>query len=153
MWLVPALGVMVPIVAIIMGIGIGMLRLWLDYRNRRDMFQMHHAERMAAIEKGIELPPLPPQFFQEYRRGAPSSTGSLASGLVLVFVGAAIYFALYSAAGPDIAPWGLVPAAIGAALLLYYALVGRKLRAPRSGPSARPPGGLPGIAEGDNFEP
>ena len=150
--LVPALGVMIPIVAIIMGVGIGMLRLWLDYRNRRDLFQMHHAERMAAIEKGIELPPLPPQFFQGYQRSAGDPTGSLRAGLVLVFLGAAIFFALYSAVGSDIAPWGLVPGSIGVALLLYYALVGRKFLRKGSGPAGSPPGGEPGIAEGDPLE-
>jgi len=38
--------------------------MWLDFRKKRELFQLHHAERMAAIEKGIDLPasndPRPP---------------------------------------------------------------------------------------------
>ena len=142
--LVRALGVMIPIVAIVMGIGIGMLRLWLDYRNKRDLLQMHHAERMAAIEKGIELPPLPPQFFQDYPRGVGDPTRNLRNGLILLFIGGAIFAALYTDDGLEAAWWGLVPAAIGAALLLYYALVGRKLGAQSSDPAGGTPGGQAG---------
>jgi len=60
---VAIIGVMIPIVAIVMGLGIGMLKLWLDFRKKRDILQAHHTERMAAIEKGIDLPPLPAQFY------------------------------------------------------------------------------------------
>ncbi len=129
--LVPALGVMIPIVAIIMGVGIGMLRLWLDYRNKRDIFRLHHAERLAAIEKGIELPPLPPEFFLGYPSpravGEPART--LRNGLVLLFLGAAIFLALRAETGLVNAWWGLIPAAIGVAYLLYYALVGHRREA------------------------
>jgi hypothetical protein len=70
--LVAILSMVIPIVAIIMGVGIGMLSLLLQFRRKRDMFQLYHAERMAAIEKGIELPPLPPEFFQDTGRTAPA---------------------------------------------------------------------------------
>jgi FtsH-binding integral membrane protein len=121
------IAVMIPIVAIVMGIGIGMLGLLLDYRKKREMFAMHHQERMAAIDKGMEVPPLPPEFFQDARRRR-TPADSLRRGLVLLFLGAAITGALYvSARGVYL--WGLVPAAIGAALLLFYFIEGRK--APR----------------------
>ena len=48
------LGVMIPIIAIVMGLGLGMLKIWTDYRKKREILQAHHAERMAAIEKGID---------------------------------------------------------------------------------------------------
>ena len=47
-----------------MGLGVGMLKLYLDYRKKREVIQLHHAERMAAIDKGIELPSLPPNSFR-----------------------------------------------------------------------------------------
>jgi hypothetical protein len=72
---VAIIGVLIPIVAIVMGLGIGMLKLSLDYRKKREILQAHHAERMAAIEKGIELPPLPPQFYGP-------ETSSLATGVI-----------------------------------------------------------------------
>ncbi len=136
--LVPVLGVMIPIVAIVMGIGIGMLGLWLNHRNKLKMFELHHVERMAAIEKGIELPPLPPEFFQDYRRGFSEPTRDLRTGLILLLVGFAIFGALYQVAGSDVAWWGLVPASIGAAYLLFYAFVGRKRAARNGGPPDGP---------------
>jgi hypothetical protein len=42
-----------PIVAIVLGIG--MLALWFDCRKKRVFFEWHHKERMAAIEKGMEV--------------------------------------------------------------------------------------------------
>ena len=41
------------------GIGIGMLGLWTDHKRKSQMLEQMHKERMAAIEKGIELPPMP----------------------------------------------------------------------------------------------
>jgi hypothetical protein len=51
------LALVIPIVAIVFGISVAMLGMWLDFRKKREMFELHHAERMAAIEKGIDLPP------------------------------------------------------------------------------------------------
>jgi hypothetical protein len=55
----------IPIVAIVMVFGSGMLKLYLNYLKRRDLFALHHQERMAALEKGIELPPWPEDLLQE----------------------------------------------------------------------------------------
>ena len=116
------LALLIPIIGIIMGIGIGMLAIFFDYRKKRDMFEMHHKERMAAIEKGMEVPPLPPEFFRDGRAGRPRVHGDfLRRGLVLLFVGAAICVALYNNQR-DAYLWGLVPAGIGLAQLLYYFL-------------------------------
>ena len=121
-------GVMIPIVAIVMGIGIGMLSLLLDYRKKREMFAMHHQERMAAIEKGMEVPPLPAEFFQDHRRRAQRGPGDdLRRGLTLLFVGVAVTIALYGTLHRHYL-WGLVPAAIGVANLLYYFIEQRKAR-------------------------
>jgi hypothetical protein len=136
-----AIAVFIPIVAIVMGIGIGMLKLALDYRNRREMFQLHHAERLAAIEKGVELAPLPPEFFQSYRRALPGAASSLRSGLMWLLIGGALFVALYEAVGPDQAWWGLLPAAVGAANLLFYFIAGRKLAAHATEPRRPSAGG------------
>jgi hypothetical protein len=139
--LVPIIGVMIPIVAIVMGLGIGMLKLWLDYRKKREILQSHHAERMAAIEKGIELPPLPREFYgtatssvptdliQEELRGRHSELRYLRSGLIWLLVGIAITVALY--ANHDLgehrteAWWGGIPIAFGLSKLLYYFITNR----------------------------
>ena len=122
------IAVMIPIVAIVMGIGIAMLSVVLDYRKKREMFALHHKERLAAIEKGMDLPPLPPECFQNGFRKGRTPADNLRRGLVLLLVGAAITVALYSTFNRNYL-WGLVPAAIGIANLLTYWIEGRK--APR----------------------
>src|SRR5258707_256231 len=57
------LGIMIPIIAIVLGIGLAIVSAFLNYKRRKDMFALYHQERMAAIEKGVELPPLPESFF------------------------------------------------------------------------------------------
>jgi hypothetical protein len=124
---------LVPIVAILMVFGTGMLTIYLNFRKRRDMFALYHQERMAAIEKGIELPPLPEDFFHE--DSAPrrrSWHGTLLAGLIITFLGLALYVALHCTVprmdnGGDVALYALIPTAIGIACLIYYFSVGRKL--------------------------
>jgi hypothetical protein len=111
-------------VAIVMGVGIGMLSLFLDYRKKREMFALHHKERLAAIEKGMEVPPLPPEFFRENRRvRVPGDY--LRRGLVLLLVGIAITVALYDTTRHNYL-WGLLPTAMGVANLIYYWFESRK---------------------------
>jgi peptidoglycan/LPS O-acetylase OafA/YrhL len=123
---VAVLSMVIPIVAIVMGVSIGMLSLYLQFRRQRDMFQLYHTERMSAIEKGIELPPLPPEFFQDTRRPELAPIRHRRSGLILLFLGIAVSVALW---GTDVPAywWGLVPAAIGLALLLSSLLEVRDL--------------------------
>jgi hypothetical protein len=132
---------MIPIIAIVMGLGVGMLKLWLDFRKKREILQAHHAERMAAIEKGIELPPLPPQFYgndirslpidviQEQLKGRHLALSQLRSGLIWLLVGIAISVALYAdhehAQSHNAAWWGGVPIAIGLSKLLFYFIANR----------------------------
>ncbi len=113
------LAMVIPIVAIVMGLSIGMLKLYLDYRKKRELIQLHHAQRMAAIEEGIELPSLPPEFFQEYRRPALTATTYLRRGLMWLLIGLAVTVAMF-ARHESGAWWGLVPVAVGLAYLLYY---------------------------------
>jgi hypothetical protein len=131
---VAILGVMIPIVAIVMGLGVGMLKVWTDYRKKREILQAHHAERMAAIEKGIDLPPLPPGFYGSEQRspdelpeqfqGRQIGLQHLRSGLIWLLIGGAISLALH-AQDPRAALWGAVPAAYGLAKLLFYFIANR----------------------------
>jgi hypothetical protein len=136
---IPAiLGVMVPIIAIVMGLGLGMLVLWLDFRKKREMFQLHHAERMAAIDKGIELPPLPPEFFGDFKRRERGPTFYFRRGILWLLIGGAVTIAMRGE-GQMHNWWGLVPVAIGVAYLLSD-LVERR-RAPGAPPPTTPPSG------------
>ncbi|HEY3731633.1 MAG TPA: hypothetical protein VGL28_10300 [Steroidobacteraceae bacterium] len=137
---VAVLGVLIPIVAIVMGLGVGMLKLWLDFRKKREILQAHHAERMAAIDKGIELPPLPPEFYSngggkrtellsEKFQGKQIGLHYLRSGLVWLLIGVSIAAALYAESPHDAhdALWGAVPAAYGLAQLLFYVIANRQI--------------------------
>jgi hypothetical protein len=130
--LIPVVALLIPIIAIVMVFGTGMLAIYLNYRKRKEMFALYHQERMAAIEKGTELPPLPQDFFQEDGKPARRSPhGALLIGLILLSIGLTLYFALHLAAvqtdeGRDAAAFALIPGGIGVAYLFYYFTVGRK---------------------------
>jgi Domain of unknown function (DUF6249) len=113
------LALVIPIIAIVFGISVAMLGMWLDYRKKREMFQLHHAERMAAIEKGIDLPPLPPGFFQGERKQEKTPYTYLRRGLMWLLIGVAATAALWGTHDTDFW-WGLVPIAVGLAYLITF---------------------------------
>jgi len=98
--------------------------LIVTYRKRLKLMELHHAERMAAIERGMELPPLPIEMLEGGRRRRRST--SLLPGLVWFFIGVAILIALQSIADEE-AMIGLVPTGVGLAYLIYYFAEGRKI--------------------------
>jgi hypothetical protein len=108
----------VEIVGILVGVGLPVslvaIYLILSYRRRRHLMELYHAERMAAIERGLELD------------GRRRRSTSLLPGLVWFFVGVAVMIAL-RASSDSSGMIGLVPAAVGLAYLIYYFAEGRKL--------------------------
>ncbi len=117
--------VFIPIVAIIMSLSIPIVYAIVDYRRRRDIIEAHHKERLAAIERGMDLPPLPESFYQSMKPARRASY--LLPGLVWLFIGAGLYVALDAVAGGSVARFGLIPAGVGLALLIYHFIEGRKL--------------------------
>jgi hypothetical protein len=117
--------VFIPIVAIIMSLSIPIVFAIVDYRRRRDIVEANHKERLAAIERGMELPALPESFYQSIKPARRSSY--LLPGLVWLFVGIGIFIALGAIAGEDVRMLGLIPAGVGLALLIYHFVEGRKL--------------------------
>jgi hypothetical protein len=117
--------VFIPIVAIIMSLSIPIVYAIIDYRRRRDIIDAHHKERMAAIDRGMELAPLPESFYLSLKPARRSSY--LLPGLVWLFIGIGLFIALGAVAGEDVRYFGLIPAGVGAALLIYYFVEGRKL--------------------------
>ena len=92
--------VFIPIVAIVMSLGIPIIYQILDYRRRRDVVEAHHKERMAAIERGMELPPLPEAFYGPLDRN--KRPRHLLTGMVWLFIGIALFLALGAVAGEDV---------------------------------------------------
>jgi len=124
---------LVAIVSVICGAGlplsIPIVYLALNYRKRRRLMELHHAERMAAIERGMEIPPLP----IEILGGRPASRSVLLPGLIWLFVGLALMVGLHefnAEAGFSVSVWGLVPTAVGIAYLIYYFVEARKTNRP-----------------------
>ena len=126
--------VFIPIVAIFMSLLIPIVYAVVDYKRRRDNVEANHKERLAAIERGMELPPLPESFYQSIKPARRSSY--LLPGLVWLFVGVGIFMALGAIAGEDVRYLGLVPAGVGLAYLIYYFVEGRKL--PPAGQGSTP---------------
>jgi len=116
--------VFIPIVAIVMSLSIPIVFAVVDYKRRRDIVEANHKERLAAIERGMDLPALPESFYQSVKPARRSSY--LLPGLVWLFVGIGIFIALGAIAGDDVRMLGLIPAGVGLALLIYHFVEGRK---------------------------
>jgi preprotein translocase subunit YajC len=124
------IGVFIPIIAIVMGIGIGMLALWSDHKRKAQLLEQNHRERMHAIEKGLELPPLPGNLASAgFGPATASAAKSLRSGIMLVLIGVILYVAIERVGASEAALFGLIPAAIGLANLVYAAIQWKKEKA------------------------
>ena len=114
---------LVPIVGILMGVGIGMLALALDYKKKRRIFELHHQERLLALERGLDVPPLPKEFFESGNRQAKGTgNGRLLAGSLLLLGGVAFGVAMAVNEGFGRAVWAGVPMALGAAFLLTWSV-------------------------------
>jgi hypothetical protein len=117
-----SLALLIPIFGIVFGVGVAMVAIVTVHREKVKRAELRHRERLAAIEKGIELPPDPADL-EPHRKG-----GLLRSGLVGLFVGIVLYFALNAVADEDVALFGLIPAAVGVANLIAHFVDVRKSR-------------------------
>jgi hypothetical protein len=117
----------IPITAIFMSLLIPIVFSIMDYKRRKDIVEANHKERLAAIERGMDIPPLPESFYLSLKPQRRSSY--LLPGLVWLFVGIGLFVALGAMAGEDARYFALIPIGIGLALLIYYFAEGRKLHA------------------------
>ena len=108
------LALFIPIIAIVLGVAIAIVAIVTSHRERVKRAELRHRERLAAIEKGVDLPPDPPEV-----EGAKKGS-TLKSGLIGLLVGIVLYFALYHVVNEDIALFGLIPAAVGIASLIAH---------------------------------
>jgi len=121
------IAVFIPIVAIVMGIGALMVFIWSDHRRKAQLLEQNHRERMIAIEKGLELPPLPTNLVSGGNGPATASAAkSLRSGIMMALIGGILYVALNESGGREAALFGLIPAAVGIANLVYAAIQWKK---------------------------
>jgi hypothetical protein len=119
----------IPIIGIIGLCTLPIVVFVLRYLRRRRLFELYHEERMAAIEKGVDVPPLPEALLVESGRRKPLRPGeTLLKGLVWLFVGVGVVLVL-QAESPRHLSIGLIPVGVGLAYLIYYWVEGRKIPA------------------------
>jgi hypothetical protein len=123
----PIPGLLIGALGIVMGCAIPIVAITLDFIKRKRFMELAHQQRMAAIEKGIDLPPLSMALLEE-NRGYRRRSSSLLCGLVWLFVGLGIMVALY-ARDEEFrkAVYGAIPAGVGLAYLIYYFAEGKKV--------------------------
>ncbi len=145
--------VAIPIVAILGGISYAAYSMYLRFRRQREMLQMHHAERMAAIEKGIELPPMASEIAHDPSFDIHRGYGGVGMpprrryrGLITLLVGIAITVAMWQTDGDNSFWWGLIIVAAGLGQLLIGSLESRDRG--RSAGIPRSPGGPPSPGQG-----
>jgi hypothetical protein len=106
-----------------------MLGVWTDHQRRSQKLEHQHRERMAAIEKGIPLPPMNADADPRADTKRADPARILRSGVMLLSLGVVLYFAINAAGGSEGALFGLIPATLGLANLAYAAALfnrGRK---------------------------
>ena len=117
---VEQMALMIPLLGIVLGVTVAIVAIVASHREKVSRAELRHRERIAALEKGIELPPDPPE--PEVDR----KIGSLKSGIMGVLLGILLYFAIREVADASVALFGLIPAAIGVANLVSYFVEARK---------------------------
>ena len=119
---------LIPGVAIVMSLAIPIVAIISDFAKRRKIYELHHKEHLAAIEKGVELPPLPVELVGAYPKGRPRY---LLRGLVWLFVGLGILIALAGVTRSEAEKvWmlGFIPTGVGLAYLIYYFVEGKRVQ-------------------------
>jgi hypothetical protein len=100
-----------------------MLAIWSEHKRKTQLLEQNHRERMHAIEKGLELPPLPANLVGTTNGPSTASAAkSVRSGVMLLLIGIVLFFAITMVGAEEAALFGLIPAAIGVANLVYAAI-------------------------------
>lgn len=118
---IEVLALLIPISMIVLGAAIALVVIVTAHRRRVLRNDLRHKERMAALEKGMELPPDPAEADTGGKPG-----GGLRSGIGGILIGVVLYLALRGVADEDVALFGLIPAALGIASLVSYIVESRR---------------------------
>ena len=134
-------GFVIPLVSIVLGILMIIVSIVTKHRRQMQELDNRHRERMAAIEKGLDLPPDPAgdrvvvgERVRGVRRGG---SDYLLRGLIWLGVGIALS-ASDTFFGTGNRMFGWIATAVGVAYLIYYGLEGRR-EGPPPGSGGPPP--------------
>ena len=121
------LALLIPILSVTVSLGALIVWIVVWYRRRVHEIDCRHKERMAAIERGIDLPPEPvPQLEQ-----MPPRSRYLLRGLIWLGIGLAITFGGRDWLRAPMGGSGWIAVAVGAAYLIFYFVEGRKTTGPK----------------------
>ena len=136
-----AAGIVIPLVSIVLGILMIIVSIVTKHRRQMQELDNRHRERMAAIEKGLDLPPdtvveraAAVERSRGYRR---AGSDYLLRGLIWLGVGIALSVS-DNFFGTGNRMFGWIAAAVGVAYLIYYGLEGRR-EGPPPGSGGPPP--------------
>ena len=120
------IGPIIGLVAAMISLSIPIVYIVTRSRRLQRAMELLHAERMAAIERGMELPATSLEILGDQVASSKKPRTALLPGLVWLFVGLAIV--VTRLANEDSAPMivGLIPSGIGLAYLIYYFVEERK---------------------------
>ena len=126
------LALLIPILSVILSLGALIVWIVVWYRRRVHEVDCLHQERMAAIEKGLELPPVPlPQ-----PPRAPPRSRYLLRGLIWLAIGIPVTFGGREWLGAALGGAGWIAVAVGCAYLVFYFVEERKASLAKGAPSA-----------------
>ncbi|MFQ6108884.1 MAG: DUF6249 domain-containing protein [Candidatus Aminicenantales bacterium] len=108
----------IPIAGIVGGCLIAIFAIYFEYQKRK----LKQAERLAAIEKGL---PLPPEL-EEEKTVEEKKRGLMTAGLITLFAGVGVFVSFYFLSGLDVASLGIIPFAVGIGMLLSSLLIKEK---------------------------
>ena len=126
------MALLIPIISVTVSLAALIVWIVMWYRRRLHEIDCRHKERMAAIEKGLELPP---EALPQPEQMAPRSR-YLLRGLVWLGVGLAITFGGRDWLQSPLGGSGWIAVAVGAAYLIFYFVEGRKPALPKREPPA-----------------
>lgn len=114
--LIPIVGMLIPITAILCGVGIAIVAL--KHRAKRN--QLEHEERMLALEKGAPLP--------EPVITPPKQKNPYFWGIVLGAFGLALFFGFAVDSDEEYVIWGAIFLLVGVAILVANLLHMRDIK-------------------------
>ena len=124
------MALLIPIVFITLGLGTAIVFILAKHRRNSLQLEHRHRERMAAIDRGLDVPT------EAVKLAAISRPRYLLRGLIWAGVGLGVIFGAQHAFDEEASSLGWIPFAVGVAYLIFYAVEGRK--DDNSRPSAPP---------------
>ncbi len=125
------IALLIPILAVTLSLTAAIVFIVATHRRKVHELEQRHKERMAAIDKGLDLP------IEPIKLSEPASRPRyLLRGLVWFGVGLALVFGARDILEEHAWSFGWIPVAVGAAYLIFYFVEGRQDTAP---PKSAPP--------------